>query len=568
VLINSNQIMKPFKSIVTCFVLISLLHMSSLQAQTVSRWEIFPISFISKNAIDNPYAAIPVDNRDDLLKVTFTGTSGEAKGHQLVLTGFWYGGNEWRVNFAAPYPGSWEYSSVSKDRSLNGKKGRIEVRESSQQELDANPVHRGPIRVRQSGDNEGHWFEYADGEPFLWVGDTWWNWTNRRIHFETWQKMVDNRAEKGFNIGQLFVPGNGWGRESSLLDETYSVLDTEHAEKVEKMIAYANSKGITVWIHGWWSRPDLDKSIGAEKMKRWWRYLVHRFGAYNVIWVLAGEYNMHNNAGYSLDFWTELGEMVKNEDPYKHIVSLHNTPPFWDGGAEAPQWSTGEAVHDEPWLDYNQSQSGHGKYANEMIPVVVAGEYKRTPAKPIVVTEPWYEFVEGNPTGLDVRLAAWGAILSGAAGHTYGGGHVWLASVPEAPSRGGGAWPIEVGAEIRSFDYEGAVSMQHLASFFKHVKWWEMKPFPELVTDSPQPFCLANPGKEYVVYLRYGGMMHLDMGETAAGKSFSWYWYNPATGESTSKRQVAGGRKVQFTAPGMYPGTLDYSDWVLHVLSE
>jgi hypothetical protein len=63
-------------------------------------------------------------------------------------------------------------------------------------------------------------------------------------------------------------------------------------------------------------------------------------------------------------------------------------------------------------------------------------------------------------------------------------------------------------------------------------------------------------------------MMHLDMGETAAGKSFSWYWYNPATGESTSKRKVTGGRKVQFTAPGMYPGTLDYSDWVLHILSE
>jgi hypothetical protein len=551
-----------------CYVIIYFLHLSGLQAQTTGQWEVNTIFFTSKTAYDNPYAAIPVDNIDDLLKVTFTGTSGEAKGHQLVLTGFWYGGNEWCVNFAAPYPGRWEYISASKDRFLNGKKGRVDVRERSRQELDANPVQRGPIRIRQSGENKGHWFEYTDGEPFLWIGDTWWNWTNRRIHFETWQQMVDNRAEKGFNIGQLFVPGNGWGSESSLLDETYSVLDTEHAQKVEKMIAYANSKGITVWIHGWWSRPDLDKSIGAEKMKRWWRYLIHRYSAYNVIWVLAGEYNMHNNAGYSLDFWKELGAMVKKEDPYKHIVSLHNTPPFWDGGAEAPQWSTGEVLHDEPWLDYNQCQSGHGKYANEMIPVVVAGEYKRTPAKPIVVTEPWYEFVEGNPTGKDVRLAAWGAILSGAAGHTYGGGHVWLASVPEAPSRGGGAWPIEIGAEIKSFDYEGAVSMQHLASFFKNVKWWDMKPSAELVTDSPQPFCLANPGKEYVVYLRYGGMMHLDMSVTAAGKSFSCYWYNPSTGESTSRRQVTGGRKVQFTAPGMYPGTLDYSDWVLHILSE
>ncbi|MCA1761362.1 MAG: hypothetical protein LC658_16450, partial [Bacteroidales bacterium] len=61
------------------------------------------------------------------------------------------------------------------------------------------------------------------------------------------------------------------------------------------------------------------------------------------------------------------------------------------------------------------------------------------------------------------------------------------------------------------------------------------------------------------------GMMHLDMGETAEGKQFNFYWYNPATGESTSARKVTGGRKVQFTAPGMYPGTLEYSDWVLHI---
>ncbi|MBW6534923.1 MAG: DUF4038 domain-containing protein [Mariniphaga sp.] len=535
------------------------------KSQHVHKWEVYPIVFTANGKYSNPYAEIPVHKSEDLLSVTFKGIDGEAKDKTIEIAGFWDGGNEWKVNFAAPHTGIWKYASFSTDDGLNGIAGEIKVVEWSEEELKSNPTRNGFIRVREDGKNAGHYFEYDSGEPFLWIGDTWWNWTNRRIHFETFQKMVDNRAEKGFNVGQLFVPGNGWGRESSLLDESYSVLDTEHVRKVEQMISYANSRGITVWIHGWWSRPELDEKIGAEKMKRWWRYLIHRFGAYNVIWVLAGEYNMDNNAGFDLGFWKELGEMVKNEDPWTRIVSLHNTPPFWDGGAEAPQWSTGEVLHNEPWLDYNQSQSGHGKYANEMIPVIIEKEYKRKPAKPIVVTEPWYEFIEGNPTGKDVRLAAWGAVLSGAAGHTYGGGHVWLASVPEAPSRGGGPWPIEVGAEIESFDYEGAVSMQHLATFFKNVKWWEMKPYPDLVSDSPQPFCLANPGKEYVIYLRYGGMMHLDMGQAATGKQFTAYWYNPATGESTSKWQVQGGQKVQFTAPGMYPGALDYSDWVLHV---
>lgn len=170
---------------------------------------------------------------------------------KLELTGFWVGGNEWRVNFAAPASGTWEYVSVSTEKAMHNKKGKLEVTAWSDEELEANPVRRGFIRVNRSGKNAGHGFEYADGEPFLWIGDT-------------------------------------------------------------------------------------------------WCYLIHRFGAYNVIWVLAGEYNMHNNAGFSLDFWKELGEMVKNEDPWNRIVSLHNTPPFWDGGAEAPQCSTGEFLHNEP----------------------------------------------------------------------------------------------------------------------------------------------------------------------------------------------------------------------------
>lgn len=560
--------MKLQHSLTVAGIILLTLFSYSITARTLRTWEVYPVSFHTRKTQDNPYALIPVDGSPDILKVTFRGIAGEAKGYKLELTGFWYGENEWRVNFAAPVAGTWEYITKSSARELNNKKGKLEVKAWTHDELYENSVRRGHLRVRQTGKNAGHIFEYADGTPFLWVGDTWWNWTNRRINIETFQQMADDRAKKGFNMGQLFVPGNGWGRESSLLDETYNELDANHAAKVEQMIAHANSKGITVWIHGWWSRPELNEQIGPEKMKRWWRYLIHRFGAYNVVWVLAGEYNMHNNAGYSIDFWKELGEMVKKEDPYNRIVSLHNTPPFWDGGAEAPQWSTGEVLHDELWLDYNQSQTGHGKYANEMIPVVVTEEYKRQPAKPIVVTEPWYEFVEGNPTGMDIRLAAWGSILSGAAGHTYGGGHVWLASVPESPSQGGGAWPIEIGAELESFDYEGAVSMQHLASFFKETKWWDMQPAPETVSDSPQPFCLANPGTEYIVYLRYGGMIHLDMGQQALGRQYSWYWYNPATGEQSEKHQVQGGRKVQFTAPGMYPGNLQYSDWVLHVYEE
>ena len=547
-------------------ILFSLL-ITGVKAETIHQWEVYTISLKSGKIYSNPYKDIPVISEGDLLKVTFLGTGGEALNKKITVVGFFNGGSEWRVNFTPSFTGTWEYNTVSTDRSLNGKNGNFEVIAWSEAEKNANPTRHGLIKVKKDGENAGHFFEYSDGHPVLWIGDTWWNWTDRRIRFDTFKKLVDDRSEKGFNIGQLFVPGNGWGKESSLLDETYTILDTEHMKKVEEMVRYANSKGITVWIHGWWSRPDLNTTVGAEKIQRWWRYLIHRFGAYNVIWVLAGEYNMNNYGGFSLEFWKDLGRLIKTEDPYERIVSLHNTPPFWDGGADAPQWSTGSVLHQEPWLDYNQSQVGHGKYANEMIPQVISEEYNRKPAKPIVVTEPWYEFIEGNPTGLDIRFAAWSAILSGAAGHTYGGGHVWLASVPEAPA-GDGDWPIEKGFDRTTYDYEGAISMMNLAGFFKNIKWWNMAPHPELVREYPQPFCLAKPGEEYVLYLRYAGVVKIKMDESAASGKYSYQWYNPATGEYNEARIIKGSGILAFSCPESFPAFPDYKDWVLYIRKE
>ena len=537
---------------------------SETKSEPIHKWDVYTISIRSARIYSNPYKDIPATKGGDLLTVSFTGTGGDALNKDITITGFWNGGSEWRVNFAPPATGSWKYQTISKDRSMNAKKGSFNVITWNEEDKNANPVRHGFIRVKKDGEIAGHFFEYSDGQPFLWIGDTWWNWTDKRIHFDSFKELVDNRAMKGFNIGQLFVPGNGWSRESSLLDSTYTIPDNDHIRRVEEMIRYANSKGITVWIHGWWSRPNLNTTIGAEKIQRWWRYLIHRFGAYNVIWVVAGEYNMNNYGGFSIDFWKDLGKMIKNEDPYERIVSLHNTPPFWEGGAEAQQWSTGSVLNQESWLDYNQSQVGHGKFANEMIPFVVSEDYNLKPSKPIVVTEPWYEFIEGNATGKDIRFAAWSSILSGSAGHTYGGGHVWLASVPEAPAEGG-SWLIEKGFNRTTYDYEGAVSMKHLVSFFRKVIWWNMAPHPELVKEYPQPFCLAKPGQEYVLYLRYGGVFKLRMDQNAASKTYLYQWYDPDNGKFSETKSIKGSEEMTFSCPDSYPEIPEYKDWVLYI---
>ena len=374
----------------------------------------------------------------------------------------------------------------------------------------------------------------------------------RRMH-------LVHRFAKGFTVGQMFFAGN-----NGLLNRTYDSPNLEQIRKVEEMIAYANGKGITVWIHPWWSRERLNERVGEEQMRRWWRYVIARLGAYNVIWVLAGEYNMNNYGGFGLPFWKDLGALVKKEDPYARIVGAHPTPPGWSGGAEAPQWSTGEAIHQEPWLDYNQSQVGHGRWRNEMIPLVIAADYARQPAKPTVVTEPWYEFIEGNPTGMEIRYGAWSAILSGAAGHSYGGGHVWWAHLPESPASQG-SWPLEKSFQTNTLDYPGARSMSFLAKFLASIPWWKLEPHPELVSEYPAPFCGAVPGSLYVIYLRYGGRLKVDLRPSGASSLFEYTWIDLEQSRERTRDKVNGGAVREFHAPEDYPGNLQFKDWLLYI---
>ena len=69
----------------------------------------------------------------------------------------------------------------------------------------------------------------------------------------------------------------------------------------------------------------------------------------------------------------------------------------------------------------------------------------------------------------------------------------------------------------------------------------------DLATLTPQSdlastkYCLANPGKEYLVYLPDGGDVTLDL--SAAQATFTVEWLNPHSGETTAGEAVAGGAK-------------------------
>ncbi len=547
------------------FLLFSSLPFNYIYSQTTIKcWDVYEVMLKASGIAPNPYImSLPAD-KPPFLTAEFKGLSGACEGLRLTIGGFWDGEDIWKIRFAPPKSGNWVYETTSTDRRMNGKKGKLTVNDWKEEECNANPTRRGFIVVEDKGKNAGRYFVYTDHTPALWISDTWWDWTDRRIKFESFTKLVDTRVLQGFNIGQLFFAANGWGRESSLLDPTFQKPDIQNIQRVEKMIAYANSKGMTVWIHPWWSREGINQKIGEENIIRWWRYVIQRLHAYNVIWVLAGEYNMYNYGGFPLEFWNRLGKTVKSEDPYKRILGAHPTPPMWGGGAEAPQWSTAEAIHDQSWLDYNQSQTGHAKWCNEFTPEIISRAYKMIPPKPVVVTEPWYEFIKGNPTAMDIRFGAWSAVMTGAAGHSYGGGHIWRVHLPERPT-GVGSWPMDTSFTTNTMLYPGAISVGFMGKYLRKLEWWKLEPHPEFVIDNPSHYCLAEPGSEYLFYLRYGGTIKLDLRSSPESAVFSFSWTDLVKSEDRSNGTVKGGKMVEIKCPEDYPGFTEFKDWVLYV---
>ena len=86
---------------------------------------------------------------------------------------------------------------LADDAGLNGVEGSVEVRPYR----GSNPLYKhGPIRVAPNKRN----FEYADGKPFFWLGDTWWMGLCRRLHWpDEFQEPTADRKAKGFNVIQI-----------------------------------------------------------------------------------------------------------------------------------------------------------------------------------------------------------------------------------------------------------------------------------------------------------------------------------------------------------------------------
>ena len=113
----------------------------------------------------------------------------------------------------------------------------------------------------------------------------------------------------------------------------------------------------------------------------------------------------------------------------------------------------------------------------------------------------------------------------------------------------GGGWVNGRGDETMTM----LTGYAHMVHFFSSFQWWKSDPHDELVNNGS--FCLAEPGRLYIIYLPHGGRVTVKL---EPGR-YEMKWFNPRSGEYSGTTIAQGSNWTSPVAP-------DGGDWVIKLL--
>ena len=525
-------------------------------------WSPVEIILWSSKDYHNPYVDTTID-------AVFT----HSDGTKITLPGFWMEGNTWAVRFSPTKVGEWSYTVTCADESNQGlfKSGTIVARESTK---DTDVTKHGFVTTQK----DTHYYTYADGTPFFWLGDTnWQGFTNLSTTIcnypgctcgSQFKHIVDDRVEKGFTVYQTyFVPEGGNGEKSLWLDNGHKYPDTDvFNDKVDEMFEYLHEEGLVIAL-GLGCHTSTMSSMKLEDLLRFTRYVVARYACYSVVWI-SGQEITDNSAsatpGYSaFECYMEASSLIEELDGYGHPNSAHMYPMVIED-------ERATRLDKEAWHDSWTLQNGHcviqpvdfykGYYEARITGVI----------KPFVEGEANYEDINcGGFTGYDLnRNSAWYAMLSGAAGFTYGTTGIWASSFSTNDYTGwlGDTSSFSYDPWYMGLDKPGSFEVSYMKDFFTAIgPWYDLIPqFDDSAAASflkrgQTVLAMTEDASLAVAYFyntrtdSTGTIRNLD--DT---KAYDAYWYNPRTGKYIP---VA---KGVHSEDGCYtlPSRPDKQDWV------
>lgn len=542
------------------------------------------VAFEAQRPHADPFNELTVD-------VTFTAPGGK----RWRVPAFWDGGNSWKVRYASPITGTHRFQSECSDRSdqgLDGLKGRVEIKPYR----GANPLYRrGPLRVA----SDHRHLEHADGTPFFWLGDTWWMGLSHRLEWpEEFRTLTTDRLTKGFNVIQIvaglypdmppFDP-RGANEAGFPWETNYARIHPEYFDAADRRLGYLVENGITPCIVGAWGY--FLPWMGVERAKQHWRYLIARYGAWPVVWCVAGEANLPYYLVKGFPFhdasqvkgWTEVSRYLRATDPFHRLITIHPTG--------IGRLSARNAIDDVSLLDIDMLQTPHGQ--REAVPPTVRTvreSYADKPVMPVINGEASYEMLSDKIPAEWPRAMFWICLLNGAAGHTYGANGIWQVNRRGDPH---GASPH--GGNYGKISWDEAMRLpgsQQVAlgkKLFEQYSWHRFQPHPEwaaYASAGPRkdgqaatagrdgaassgkvslsneaayaPQAAGIPGVVRIIWVLQNEPIVVRSLEPRA--TYTAKYFDPVTGTETSVGAVAGGASGSWTCP---PPTGSKHDWVL-----
>ena len=427
--------------------------------------------------------------------------------------------------------------------------------------------------------HDGRYLVEESGEPFFYLGDTAWE-LFHRLNREEADHYLEDRAAKGFTVIQAValspiegvLEPNAYGHvplqyEDPSRPAVMEGPDNDYWDHVDYVVRRANELGMRIgllptwgryWHHNWLGHTSIFTPDTAENFAEW---VARRYRDAGVIWILGGDRPVETEAHREIIRRMAVG--IRRGDGGRHLITFH------------PNKSTRSAqfFHDEPWLDFNMLQNGHGIAFNGLYSRTIE-DYQRVPAKPIIDGEPVYEDhpigfngdEHGYSTAADVRRAMYWNLFSGAFGHTYGHHSVWQMWEP-------GRKPINgpILSWRKALQQPGAGQMRHGRTLMESRPVEGRIPDNGVIVGSAFPGCVPGAGLSQMLALRHidgsyamvytpvSRPFSVNMDVIQSTEVFAW-WYDPRTGEALPVGKFSNEGTREFEPPGA-PG--ERLDWIL-----
>ena len=463
---------------------------------------------------------------------TFTHDSGE---RTAGVPAFYDGDGTWKVRFRPRREGVWRGKTSSDVAGLDGiELGPVEC-VPNENALVHGQMGIDPERPRR--------FIFDDGSPCVPLGfECDWLFALRQSKPDSFRESVDLIAERGFNylVTNVYAPTLGFsgsraewvfappdiyifGGDNDSPD--HSRLNVAFFRGYDGLMAYLFEKGIVAHVMiqvqnkhvRWPARRSAEDDL-------YWRYVVSRYAAFpNVVWDVGKEsYNLLKETG-SHEYTIDRIRLIRETDPYGHLVTVHDS--------EGDSAGRDSAADDECDFVADQVHLGEARaYHRE------AASRFRSGSKPYMNIEYGYEEgAERIETYTDSTTAPWRDVLKWTWAVYLGGGYPCYYYTNTA-------WDL-----VKFLpEPEGWKRYRYLRDFLGRFDLAAMAPESDCVAAG---LCLAEPGRQYLVFLPGGGDLEIDLAAVPEGARLACEWMDICSGERATVEVEGNGSRTAVKNP-------------------